>query len=363
MISLQNNNNKSLLTLDIALFACVVILIGIGIGFLYSANRLFGVRQIIFLSVGFIFFVIASFVNCDIYKRMIKPIVICTIIMLILTLIPHVGVSIKGASRWLGYGSFRFQPSELAKMVIVFYLAAVLSDKENEITDFMHGILPPLIMTGFISILVFLEPDFSTTFLMLFTALVLFYLAGMKISSLIILILSGTTAGVAMLFAAPYRARRLFAFLNPWEEPLGSGWHYIQSMKCFALGKLFGVGIGESTQKIYALPEAHNDYIFAIIAEEGGIIFAILIVLLFAAFTIIGLLIARRSKDRYTYLLASGITMIIFFQAMTNVAVVVGMLPSTGITLPFISSGGTSLIIFMTAIGILLNISRRQKKL
>ena len=359
---MTNNNKKSFFSLDIVLFGCITILIGIGIGFLYSANRPSGVKQMIFLCIGFFLFLIGTFLDYNFYKKNIKAIVIITIILLLATLIPGIGKNIGGAQRWIGTNLFRFQPSEIAKLVIIFYLASVLSDREKEIENFFQGIFPPLCLSIFMALLIFVEPDFSTTFLILFTAITLFYLAGMKIVHLFLIIILGLSSGIIMLFAAPYRTKRLFAFLNPWVDPLGSGWHYIQSMKCFSLGKLFGVGIGESTQKGRALPEAHNDYIYAIIAEEGGVIFAILIILLFAAFAIIGLNIAKRSKDKYSYLLACGLTLLIFYQAITNIAVVAGMLPSTGITLPFISAGGTSLMIFMFAIGILLNISRKQKQ-
>ena len=164
-----------------------------------------------------------------------------------------------------------------------------------------------------------------------------------------------------MIFFAPYRIKRIFAFLNPWEDPLGSGWHYLQSMKCFALGKWFGRGIGESTQKSFALPEAHNDYIYAIIGEEGGAFVAIMILALYTIFAFVGFNIAKKAENKNSYLMASGITALIYIQAMVNIGVVVGVLPATGITLPFVSAGGTSLVIFMFAMGILMNISYMNK--
>ena len=368
----MKKNEFSLKTIDISLIACVIILIGVGFGFLYSASKPSGIKyynnqshyliiQAIYLGIGVVLFLSALFIDFNVYKKYIKFFVIISILLLIATFIPGVGKEVGGAKRWITLKVIQFQPSEITKIVIIIYLSSVLCNKQEYIKDFYKGVLPPMILTGFVSILIFLEPDFSTTFLIIFLAILLFFLAGMRMVTFIMLITVGAISGAVMIFSAQYRAKRLLAFLNPWVDPLGTGWHYIQSMKCFALGKVFGVGIGESQQKNFALPEAHNDYIFAIIAEEGGIIFAVLIVILFTILAIIGFNIAKRCDDKYSFLLSSGITAMIFFQAMINIGVVVGVLPSTGITLPFVSSGGTSLIIFLFAVGVLLNISFKNR--
>lgn len=368
-------NNRP--TIEITLLACIILLIGIGYGFLYSASKpiaekyhdnayYYLIKQGIYLLLGVIAFFMGLFIDYDFYKRHIKSIVLGTIILLIITLIPGIGREVNGARRWivinLFFDKFQFQPSELAKLSIIFYLSSVMSNKEEYIKDFYKGVLPPLIFVSFISFLVLMGNDFSTTFLFLLVCLIVFFLSGARILTLIMLSMIGIVSTILMVIFAPYRTRRIFAFMNPWEDPLGSGWHYIQSMKCFALGKWFGLGIGESIQKNSNLPEAHTDYIFAIIGEEGGVFISLIIIVLYAIFVIVGFNIARRAVDKYSYILASGITVFIFIQAMMNIGVVLGVLPATGITLPFVSSGGTSLVVYLYAVGILMNISVRSKR-
>ena len=368
MIKKMNELQINRPTIEITLLACVILLIGIGFGFLYSASQpsairyhenqyYYVIKQGIYILVGIFAFICGILLDHRFYKKYIKLIVILTTLLLIVTLIPKIGKEVGGARRWIAIKGFQFQPSEIAKLMIVFYLSSVLSNKKEYIKDFYKGILPPLIIVGFISLLIFIESDFSTTFLIIFVAFIIFFLAGMRLITFIMLIGAGLLGSILMIFFAPYRLKRLFAFLNPWEDPLGSGWHYLQSMKCFAIGKWFGSGIGESTQKYFALPEAHNDYIFAIIAEEGGVFIALIILVLYTILAFVGFNIAKRTTESFSYIMASGITTLIFFQAMVNIGVVVGILPSTGITLPFVSSGGTSLVMFLFSVGILMNIS------
>ncbi len=359
-------------TIEITLLACVILLIGIGFGFLYSASQpsavryhdnqfYFVIKQGIYTIFGIFAFICGVLIDHRFYKKYIKAIVIFTTILLIVTLIPKIGKEVGGARRWIAISGFQFQPSEIAKLMIVFYLSSILSNKKEFIKDFYKGILPPLIIVGFISLLIFIENDFSTTFLIIFVSLIILFLAGMRLATFFMLIGAGALGSALMIFFAPYRLKRLFAFINPWEDPLDSGWHYLQSMKCFAIGKWFGKGIGESSQKYFALPEAHNDYIYAIIAEEGGVFITSIILVLYTILAFVGFNIAKRTNDSFSYIMACGITTLIFFQAMVNIGVVIGILPSTGITLPFVSSGGTSLVIFMFSIGVLMNISYISK--
>ncbi|HOV14351.1 MAG TPA: putative lipid II flippase FtsW [Spirochaetota bacterium] len=360
-------------SIGVFLLSSSIVLLGIGFGFLFSASSSVGerfynnqyyflIKQLIFLAIGVLFFCVGLLIKVDFYKKNIKFIIIFTIVMLIVTLIPGIGKEVSGGRRWIDLFFFQFQPSEIAKISIIFYLSFVLANKEDFIKDFYRGILPPLILVTFISALILVENDFSTTVLILFTSMIVFFLSGIRIVTLGMILIIGFLGSLLMIFFAQYRVKRLFAFLNPWEDPLGSGWQYIQSMRCFSVGGFFGKGFGESTQKLSNLPEAHNDYIFAIISEEGGGLFAIIIIVIFLIFGFCGLKIARNvnenSDDKSLFLLASGITSMIFIQAMTNIGVVVGILPSTGITLPFMSSGGTSLVIIMFCLGVLYNISR-----
>jgi cell division protein FtsW len=359
-------------TIEVTLIACIILLIGIGFGFLYSASSPAGdkyfnnsyyyiIRQAIYLCAGLFFFMIGFFLDHQIYNKYIKYIVIGTIVILVITLIPGIGKEVSGARRWISFFGFQFQPSELAKLTLIFYLSSVLANKEELIEDFYKGVLPPLLLTGFLTFLIFIEKSFSTTFLIFFIVVLMFFLGGIRLITFGMLLLVGGLSSVVMIFFAPYRVSRFFAFLNQWEDPLGAGWHYIQSMKCFTLGKWFGRGIGESIQKNYALPEAHNDYIYAIIAEEGGVFIAIIIIVLYTIAAFVGFNIAKKTDNKYSYLMACGITSLIYVQAMMNIGVVIGVLPSTGVTLPFVSSGGTSLVMFMFAVGVLLNISRFNK--
>jgi cell division protein FtsW len=366
----EENNNIQNNILITSLFSIVILLIGIGFGFSYSINKAINVNgnykyvieQIFHIAIALVVMITAIFINVDNYKRFMKIITILTIVLLIVTLIPSIGKVVGGARRWIDLKFIQFQPSELAKIAVLIYLSAVLSRKEKKIKDFYSGILPPLLVVSFISILILMENDFSTAFLILLIAFFMFLLSGAEFLSLLILVFVGSLTAFLGVFFAPYRIKRLTSFINPWGDPLNTGWQYIQSMKCFSLGGFWGKGIGNSTQKYSTLPEARNDYIFAIVAEEGGAFFAIIIVLLFTAFAIVGLLIARNTKeDRYRFLLASGITMFIFFQAMINIGVSVGVLPSTGIQLPFVSSGGTSIVAFSFCIGMLINSLRIKK--
>ncbi len=363
---------KYFLSTNIILIALVLILIGLGLGFLYSASHPISVKmfdkgysiflkQLIYFAAGFAAFILGSLINHNIYRKFTKIMIFITLIMLIFILIPGVSREVGGGKRWLSIGFTTFQPSEIAKFVIILYLASVLSNKKEDINDFYKGVLPPLIMTGLISFLIFLENDFSTTFLLLLLVFVVLYLSEVKLFTLMMLVGVGMVTSLLMVVIAPYRLKRMFAFLNPWDDPLGSGWQYIQSAKCFTLGKMFGVGIGESAQKNSALPEAHNDYIFAVISEEGGAVIAILIILLFLVISFLGFNIAKRSDNKYSFLVASGISSLILLQAFVNIGVVIGVLPSTGITLPFISAGGTSLVMFMLMVGVLLNVSAKGR--
>jgi cell division protein FtsW len=359
-------------TIDISLLGCVIILIGIGAGILYTASQpvaaryfngqhFFITKQAAFILIGIIAFLFGAFINHTIYAKYIKIIILGTFVLLIITLIPGIGKEVAGARRWINIMGFQFQPSEAAKLAVIFYLSSVLTNKKEHIKDFYKGVLPPFIIVTFICFLVLLENDFSTTFLILVLAIIIFFLAGIRLSTFFMIVVVGAFASTLMIIFAAYRVKRIFAFINPWADPLGSGWHYIQSMKCFAFGKIFGKGIGESSQKYFALPEAHTDYIYAIIGEEGGAFLASFVILLYLFFAFVGFNIAKRCEDTSSYLLACGITALIFFQAVMNIGVVIGILPATGITLPFISYGGTSLIVFMYCVGILINISHKSK--
>ena len=359
--------------INILLLVLVVILSGLGLGFLntatqsQSANQEYSsfmivIKQLSFFGIGIVALVLGALINHNFYKRHIKLLVFLTIAFLLLTLIPGLGVDVYGARRWIKAGPLTFQPSEFAKLIVIFYLAAVLDNKKDDIRDFYKGVLPPLVLLILIGVFVLLENDFSTTMLIFFVGFILFFLSGVRLVTLLMLAVVGACGAVGMIFLAPYRIKRMEVLFNPWIDPFGSGWQSIQSMKCFSLGGFWGRGLGESTQKYSALPKGYNDYIFSVIVEESGVITGILMILIYFVIALLGINIAKRCKSRFSYLMAAGISSLMFVQAVLNVGVTAGIFPATGIPLPLVSAGGTSLVVFLFSIGVLINISNSSAR-
>ena len=359
--------------INILLLVLVVILSGLGLGFLntatqsQSANQEYSsfmivIKQLSFFGIGIVALVLGALINHNFYKRHIKLLVFLTIAFLLLTLIPGLGVDVYGARRWIKVGPLTFQPSEFAKLIVIFYLAAVLDNKKDDIRDFYKGVLPPLVLLILIGVFVLLENDFSTTMLIFFVGFILFFLSGVRLVTLLMLAVVGACGAVGMIFLAPYRRKRMEVLFNPWIDPFGSGWQSIQSMKCFSLGGFWGRGLGESTQKYSALPKGYNDYIFSVIVEESGVITGVLMILIYFVIALLGINIAKRCKFRFSYLTAAGISSLMFVQAVLNVGVTAGIFPATGIPLPLVSAGGTSLVVFLFSIGVLINISNSSAR-
>ena len=359
--------------INILLLVLVVILSGLGLGFLntatqsQSANQEYSsfmivIKQLAFFGIGIVALVLGALINHNFYKRHIKLLVFLTIAFLLLTLIPGLGVDVYGARRWIKVGPLTFQPSEFAKLIVIFYLAAVLDNKKDDIRDFYKGVLPPLVLLILIGVFVLLENDFSTTMLIFFVGFILFFLSGVRLVTLLMLGVVGACGAVGMIFLAPYRIKRMEVLFNPWIDPFGSGWQSIQSMKCFSLGGFWGRGLGESTQKYSALPKGYNDYIFSVIVEESGVITGVLMILIYFVIALLGINIAKRRKSRFSYLTAAGISSLMFVQAVLNVGVTAGIFPATGIPLPLVSAGGTSLVVFLFSIGVLINISNSSAR-
>ncbi len=353
--------------INVLLLVFVVILSGLGLGFLNTATQplfpdeeyafMIVIKQLSFFGIGIVALILGALINHNVYKRYIKIAVFITIAFLILTLIPGLGVDVYGARRWIKLGPLTFQPSEFAKLTVIFYLATVLDNKKDDIRDFYKGVLPPLTLLILIGVFVLLENDFSTTMLIFFVGFILFFLSGVRVVTLAMLGLVGVFGAVGMIFLAPYRIKRLEVLFNPWVDPFGSGWQSIQSMKCFSLGGMLGRGLGESTQKYSALPKGYNDYIFSVIVEESGVITGVLMIFMYFVIALLGMNIAKRCKSRFSYLMAAGISSLMFVQAVLNIGVTAGIFPATGIPLPLVSAGGTSLVVFLFSIGILINIS------
>ena len=359
---------------DYCLFAVVIILLSIGTCMIFSssfimADKWYGdsyyflKKQIIYAIIALIVLLFSMNIDYHFYKKVSIPLLIISIILLSAVFIPGVGRSAGGAVRWVKFGILSFQPSEIAKFALILYMSESMTRKGmNDLKTFAKGILPSLIVIGVIFVLILKEPDFSTALIILGISFVMLFIGGTKIIQLFTLMAAAIPMGVLILLREEYRKVRLLAFLDPWKDPLDSGFHVIQSLVALGSGGITGVGLAESRQKYFYLPDQHTDFIFSIIGEELGFIGTVFIVVLFALLLWRGYRIAVQSTDNFACLLATGITFVIVFQSMINIGVVTKMLPTTGITLPFISFGGTSLIINMLCIGILLNISRFKLK-
>ena len=294
------------------------------------------------------------------FKRFTIPLIILTVGLLVLVLTP-LGWATKGARRWFNLGFFLLQPSELAKITVIMFLAHYLAEIKKGVNNFIVGVIFPLILVAMVCGLIMLEPDLGTTIVIFGTFMAILFAAGARASHLSLLTLSGVAMGSLLIIVEPYRLQRIFAFLNPWQDPQGAGWQIINSLYALGSGGPFGMGLGLSRQKFNYLPEAHTDYIFSILGEEMGLLGTATVLILFFCLAWRGYKIALTAPDTYGRLLATGITSYLIFQALLNIGVVTSSIPVTGITLPFLSYGGSSLIVSLFGVGILLNISKNQE--
>ena len=355
----------------VIVFVCMMILCIVGCIMVYSASSyssqknynqdtFFLIKQIVGVLLGlggFVFFYFFDYQKLKKYKWI--AFAIC-IVLLVLVFVPGIGISNYGAKRWIGFGSFSFQPSEIAKFSLVLFCACHYSKNKDSASGF-KTMLPVLCVGGVICLLVILEPNMSITMCIGITMLVMLFLGGTSLKHFLVLGIPAIALVPILIIIEPYRLARLMAFLNPWASPQGEGFQLIQSLYALGNGGLFGVGLFSSRQKYLYLPFAESDFIFSIICEELGFFGATLVVLTFATLIIFLIKIALNCKDRFGSLLSSGIACIIATQVILNIAVVSGSIPPTGLPLPFISAGSTSLVVFMSAIGVVLNISKQSK--
>ncbi len=359
-------------TPDFILLIVTLALLTVGLIMVYSASAVwadykfsdsffFAKRQLLFAGVGVIAMLLIMNIDYWTWRKWSKPIIIICFIMLILVLIPGIGVERNGSRSWIGVGAFSVQPSEFMKLAMIAYLAKFLSENQKKITSFRKGLMPSLVLVFTAFGMIMLQPDLGTGTVMVGTCIAMIFVAGARISHFVILGLIGVAGFVGLVLSAPYRIKRITSFLNPWEDPLGSGFQIIQSLYAIGPGGLFGLGLGQSRQKFFYLPEPQTDFIFAILAEELGFIGGSLVLLLFSLLLWRGIRIALGAPDLYGSFLAVGIIAMVAIQVMINIGVVTGLMPVTGITLPFLSYGGSSLTLMLMAIGVLLNISRYAK--
>lgn len=357
---------------DIYLLFFVILLVGIGLMMIYSASHIWATdkfadpfyfvkRQGLFavLGIALMFFVMQ--IHYLQWKKYVYIILFLSYLLLILVLIPGIGIVRGGAQSWIGIGIFSIQPAEFSKLALIIFLSTFLTSKNTEITSLKKGFIPSLFILFSTFGFIMLQPDLGTGIVLVLTCMLLIFIAGAKISHFLSLAAMGGIAFVGLILSAPYRISRITAFLNPWEDPLGDGFQIIQSLYAIGPGGLLGVGFKNSLQKYFYLPEPQTDFIFSIFAEEYGFIGGVGLLILFILVLWRGIYIALKAPDAFSRLLAFGIVGMITIQVMINISVVIGLIPVTGITLPLLSYGGSSLVLCLFSIGILLNISKFTK--
>ncbi len=354
---------------DYSILTTVVTILVLGLFMVFSASYYeaaqdygdpyyFLKRQLVWAIIGLLALFLAM--NLDYWRlaQWAKPIMIGSVLLLVLVAIPGVGVVSHNARRWLGFGPIQFQPSEVAKLALVIFLAWFFNAEKHRARRLLRGVVPFLGLIGLVCGLVMLQPDLGTAIALAGTGFVMLFVAGGAFSHLVVIGLAGIGAILALAFSSEYRRQRIFSFLDPWKDPLGTGYHIIQGLYALGSGGLFGVGFTQSRQKYFYLPERHTDFIFAIIGEELGFVGALTVLVLFALFAWRGYRVALTAPDTLASLLATGVTTMVILQAVINIGVVTSTMPITGITLPFVSFGGSSLVLSLAGVGILLNISR-----
>ncbi|MDQ0244192.1 cell division protein FtsW [Bacillus fengqiuensis] len=354
---------------DFILVLLTLSLLTIGLIMVYSASAVwatykfddsffFAKRQMLFAGLGIIAMFVIMNIDYWTWRTWAKAILIVCFVLLVLVLIPGVGLVRNGSQSWIGVGAFSIQPSEFMKFAMIAFLAKFLSENQKKITSFKQGLMPSLAIVFLAFGIIMLQPDLGTGTVMVGTCVVMIFVAGARVSHFMWFGVVGVAGFVALVLSAPYRIKRITSFLNPWEDPLGSGFQIIQSLYAIGPGGLLGLGLGQSRQKFFYLPEPQTDFIFAILAEELGFIGGSLVLLLFGLLLWRGVRIALGAPDLYGSFLAIGIISMIAIQVMINIGVVTGLMPVTGITLPFLSYGGSSLTLMLAGVGVLLNVSR-----
>jgi cell division protein FtsW len=351
------------LGLAVAALVGLSVVMVFNVSYFYGQDRfgdslLFFRKHVLSIVLGTVVAIAASRVSSDAYRRAAYPLLVVAIVALVLVLVPGIGLTRGGARRWLHLGPLSVQPSELAKFAIVLYLARSLVKKGDRLATFQYGVVPHYLVVGMIAGLVLLEPDFGTAALGVALLVCLLFVAGVPGRLLALPAVAGIPAVAYMVWKAPYRWARIVAFLNPDSDPLGVNFQLKQSFIAFGSGGLWGVGLGESRQKMFYLPEAHTDFLFSVIGEELGLAGALLVLALFAVVAARGFRIALRHPDRFASLLAFGVTLSLVLQGVINAGVVLGVLPTKGLALPFLSYGGSAMIAALGQVGVLIALAR-----
>jgi cell division protein FtsW len=357
---------------DTVLFAIVGMLVGIGLVMVFSASSATAYaehgdiayylkRQLMWLVAGLIAAFFAYRIDLSKLKRAAPYLLVGAIAGLILVFMPHIGLGVNGGRRWIGVSAFSLQPSEFAKLAVVIYLSAMLSSRGERITSLGSGLFPLCIPVVIVSLLVLKEPDMGTASLITFTAFAMFFAAGARLVHLFAVAAVTLPIAAMTVLTSAYRRARVFAFLDPWKDPQNTGFHIVQSLLALGSGGVFGVGLGASRAKFFYLPEQYTDFIFSILGEELGLVGALTVITLFIAFTYRSVRIALAAPDRFGFFLAIGCATMIAIQAFINIGVVTSSWPVTGVPLPFISFGGSSLIVSLIAVALIANVGRSRR--
>jgi cell division protein FtsW len=353
---------------DLILLLATLLLVTIGTVMIYSASSILATqrfhdgqyflkKQLFFLVLGLLMMVLMTRIPYYKLRRLAWPAIALSALLLCALWIPPLGIRAGGATRWLRLGVFSFQVSEMVKIAMILFLAHFLTLKVNRIREFKQGLLIPLAVMAVMAVLILLQPDFGTTVIIGFLTMTMIYLAGGRIVHLAGLVALLLPVAAWALLHKSYRLARLMTFLDPWKDPRHSGFQIIQSLISFGSGGAVGVGLGDGMQKLFYLPEPHTDFILSVIAEEGGFVAVALVLFLYIVLIVRGFQISIRAPELFGNLLAAGLTMMIALEAFINIAGIMGLIPLKGLALPFLSYGGTSLMMSLVAVGILLNIS------
>ncbi|MGD2271153.1 MAG: putative lipid II flippase FtsW [Desulfobacterales bacterium] len=368
---IENKPLRSAAAYDVTLLFPVLFLVGVGIVMVYSASSALALKkfgsgyfflkkQTLFALTGTVALVVCRHFPYRWYRSLTYPILFMAIAFLCAIHISGFGYAAGGSSRWLRLGDFTFQPSEFARFALVLYLAYSLDKKHAQIKEFSIGFLPHILVLGIFILLIFIQPDFGSVVIFAALTWIMMFVGGVRpahlLSSLVLLL----PVGYLVMMNAEYRLKRILSFLNPWQYPAEEGYQIIHSLMAFGTGGIWGTGVGKGYQKLFYLPEPHTDFIFSVIGEELGLIGVLTILFLYIVILGRGIRIARNAGDSFGSLLATGLTLAITLQVCVNMGVTLGLLPTKGLTLPFLSYGGTSLLVNMASIGILMNIAGSQ---
>lgn len=368
---LSNKNPQS--GYDLKLVLPVLFLVGIGIVMVYSASSVLALKkfgtdyyfikkQALFSLIGFAALVICRHFSYRFYRSLAYPLLILAFIFLVAIQVSGFEYFAGGSARWLRFGSFTFQPSEFARIALVIYLAYSMSKKKDKLKEFSIGIIPHFVVLGIFAILIFLQPDFGSVVILGLITFIMLFVGGVRILHLGSLMLVLLPVAYFFMVSAEYRIKRIMGFLDPWQYPADEGYQIVHSLMAFGTGGILGTGIGKGYQKLFYLPEPHTDFIFSVIGEELGLLGVLIIIGLYTLILWRGISIARNAKDLFGSFVAIGLTISIGLQVCVNMGVSLAIIPTTGLTLPLLSYGGTSLLFNMASIGILMNIGASNAK-